>query len=248
MISNGDTKKSRERSQLQEPLQKARQDVLREQLLQAELVEEEKVRAETERAEEEAHRLRTKRVSRPTGARSIIDERLDSEDDDYIFLRSYRRAGTDEVRIDPAQGRPEMYERRSFGKAHLHQRRAEPDEVEIKLERDRPKMEQRQVSQEDQGEFRARERHLAFDRELLREQRRAFDIERNQFEEEKKRQHPEGELRRKHGERERDHGLQRRRPEGAHRQREVVQKDRREHVRDIRIHEEPRRRRRRVNE
>jgi hypothetical protein len=50
MISNGDAKKSRKRIRLQEPLKKARQEVLKEQLLHEEFVEEQKVRAETTRS------------------------------------------------------------------------------------------------------------------------------------------------------------------------------------------------------
>jgi hypothetical protein len=187
MISNGDTKKARKRRDLQEPLRKARQDVLKEQLLREELFEEQKVRAETERAEAKAQDLRSKRESRLPGERVIINDWLDSEDEYYSFLRSYWGPGPDELRTAPEQGQPEFYRRFGFEDAHLHPRQPDPDEVEINHGRDRPESRRRQPVQEDRWKLRARERQMASDEERLRKLQHEFVLERKGVGEEKRR-------------------------------------------------------------
>ena len=200
MISNGETRKSRKRRDLQEPLQRARQEVLKEQLIREELFEEQKVRAETKRAEEKARFLRASRVSRPSDEKISIDEWLDSEDEDYVILRSYR--GPDGIRIDPEQGRPEVDRRFGFQQAHVYRRRPDPDGTEINRGRAPPVMERRQPFQEDRWELHARERHTAAGEDRLKKHRQEFKIERKRFEEEKRRPRAEATLRREHGEHE----------------------------------------------
>ena len=197
MISNGDTKKARKRRDLQEPLQKARKEVLKEQLLREELFEEQKIRAETERAEEKARFLRTSRVSRPFDEKIIIDEWLDPEDEDYVILRPY--PGPDEIRVDPEQGRPKMYRRNGFQEAHLYRRRPDLDETKINQGRYQPGMERRQPFQNDQWKLRARERQMASGEERIRKQRHEFQLERKRSEEEKRRPRAEDTLQRGHG-------------------------------------------------
>jgi hypothetical protein len=197
MISNGDTKKARKRRDLQEPLQKARKEVLKEQLLREELFEEQKIRAETERAEEKARFLRTSRASRPFDEKIIIDEWLDPEDEDYVILRPY--PGPDEIRIDPEQGRPEMYRRNGFQEAHLYRRRPDLDEMKMNQGRYQPGMQLRQRFQDDQWKLRARERQMGSGEERIPKQRHEFKLERKRSEEEKRRPRAEDTLQRGHG-------------------------------------------------
>jgi IgA-specific serine endopeptidase len=132
MISNGDAKKSRKRIRLQEPLKKARQEVLKEQLLHEEFVEEQKVRAETTRAQEQAQVLRAKRLSRHHGASIDIDERLDSQDEDYVVLQSYP-GGPDEVAPDPERDPSERELREKF-KSEQHVFRDEQKKLAFERE------------------------------------------------------------------------------------------------------------------
>jgi IgA-specific serine endopeptidase len=125
---------------------------------------------------------------------------------------------------------------------------APPDQMEPESEQHRVERELREKSKSEQHAVRDEQKKVAFERELLRKQRQAFDVERNQFEEERRRQHQDDKIRRERSEREREHEVRRRRSEEPRREREQDERVRSEQDEDsrvARVYEEPRHRRRR---